>query len=168
MSIRTITSEFTRPSDTNAYTAGDSVTDSTSAPTVRTFASAFRSLVPKGRVLSALLIKSDKSVSNATFRLHLFNATVTPTNDNSALSILYTDRAKYIGHIAFTCKQTQGSGDAAFAVGCVADSTNNQRIDLPFVGANNTLYGVLEATGAYTPVSAEKFSIQLTVEELPD
>jgi len=109
--------------------------------------------------------KSGSGITNATFRLHLYNLAVTPTNDNAALAIAFADRAKYLGYITFAL-QAAGSG-SAFAIGTAIQETNGTPWPLPFAADNsgNDIFGLLEARGAYTPASGEQFSISLVVEQ---
>jgi hypothetical protein len=111
-----------------------------------------------GRVTRARLQKSGTSVTNASFTLCLF--TVSPATitygDGGAFSV--SGSAAYVGKIAITVADvfTDGSaGSGAPAIGS----------DLKFQcgGSSTQLYGLLVASAAYTPVSAETFQITLEV-----
>jgi hypothetical protein len=169
MSLRISTAEFTRPADAIAYASGDAVADSTSAPTILTFPNVVDENGGLGVILSGVMKKSGAGVSNATFRLHLYSGSVTPTNDNAPLSIAYADRAKYLGYLTFAL-QAAGSG-MAFAVGTAVQESNGAPWPLPFActdaadHSGDDIFGLLEVRGAYTPVSGEQFSISLVVEQ---
>jgi hypothetical protein len=153
------TASFTRPADTTQYAASDAVTDSTSAPTVRTFSSCARKNAGSGYITKARLMKSTATTTNASFRLWVYNASPTAINDNAQFTLLWANRASRIGYVDFTLT-TEGTGsDSAGAV--VAD------IRIPFVCAagSKALYGRLEAKAAYTPGSGESFFIELTLEQ---
>lgn len=151
-----------RPADTTAYASGDLVANSTTAGSVNALQfSAPRDPGGKGRVVGARVQKSTNSVTNAAFRLHLFSITPTFTSagDNSAMStvVVATDKG-YLGYVDITAMT--GFSAVAWGVGAVDSS----RLALPFVSVATVLYGVVEARGAYTPGSAEVFTVSLMVE----
>ena len=98
----TVQSSFTRPADTTAYAIGDSVSDSTTAPSIITFANAARVAAGSGIVVGARLAKSTNVITNASFRLWLFTATSANTNDNAALSLPWANRTSVLGYIDFS------------------------------------------------------------------
>src|SRR5438105_3199311 len=66
---------FTRPADTNAYTAGDLIANSTTAASVTPMQLAVAALnAGTGSIRRARLSKSGTGVSNATFRVHLYSS----------------------------------------------------------------------------------------------
>lgn len=150
----------TRPADTTAYTALDTVADSTSAATVITFTNMARANGGSGYITKALL-KTDQSTNVASFRLHLYNAAPgTLINDNAAFTDLWVDNAAYIGYIDFDPCSTETASSTA------AKSLNNS-IRLAFVcgGSTTSLFGVLQTRTAFTPASAQNFLIKLTAEQ---
>jgi hypothetical protein len=153
-SIKRLTaSEFTRPANTTQYTAGDSV--GATAGTVHSFANAALS-ARTGTIHMVRLSKSDAGVTTATFRVWFYNASVTAINDNAAWTTLYADREKVVGYADLTMVSAGGSS-------AYAQVDANLEFELP-TAANRTLYAVIQATGAYTPASAETFSLSITVE----
>lgn len=155
--IRTF--EFTRPANTTAYAVGDSVSDSTSAPTVVTFTSVTRVNGGGGMLKKVRIVKSDSGVTNASFRLHFFVGASPPSaiNDNTAFALLYSNRNKRFGSVDLVML-SEGSG---------SDSAEDVVLpDIPFDvdASNNNVYAILTAQGAWTPTSAEKFFIEITVE----
>lgn len=159
-----IAASFTRPADTAAYAVGDLVANSTTAGSVAamTFADVARAAGKGGKIVGARLAKSGTSITNASFRLHLYTATPigsgSPANgDNGAFST--SGVANYVGALDITCDRT--FADGAFGRG-------QQLVGnfLDFVGAATTLYGLLEARAAYTPASGEVFTVTLAV--IPD
>lgn len=150
---------FTRPADTTAYASGDLVANSTTAGSVAmmTFTPSQLNSRRSGKIKGARLQKSAASVTNASFRLHLFAATKTFTNgDNGA--IVANSSAGYIG--AIDIDLSSGSS-AVFGTPVTKDSAS---VDLPFRVNSNAIYGVLEARGAYTPASGEVFVADLRIE----
>jgi len=155
--VKLITATFTRPADTTAYAAGDLVANSTTAGSVvaMSFANAARAAGKGGKIVGARLAKSGTGLTNASFRLHLFTSVPgTITNgDNSALST--SGVADYIG--ALDVVVDRAFTDGAFGRSGAPLSGNF----LEYVGATTTLYGLLEARGAYTPASGEVFTVTI-------
>jgi len=152
-----IAASFARPADTTAYAINDAVANSTSAPTILTFANAGRVIGGSGYIVKAELC-TDQAACVAAFRLHLFTTSVTPCNDNAAYTALYANRASRVGYIDFPAVSQEGSGStSAFALWlgqllyvCDASATS--------------LYGLLETKTAFTPASAQNFNIKLGVD----
>ena len=80
--------ELTRPTNTDAYIAKDVISNSTSTPTVLTFANFARANGGTGIIVRARLMTDKKDVT-ASFRLHLFHSEPTPINDNSPYLLLF-------------------------------------------------------------------------------
>ena len=155
--VKLISATVTRPANTTAYASGDLVANSTTAGSVvpLSFANAARAAGKGGKIVGARLTKSNAGLTNASFRLHLFTAapaTVTD-GDNSALST--SGVADYIG--ALDVVVDRAFTDGAFGRSGAPLSGNF----LEYVGATTTLYGLLEARGAYTPASGEVFTVTI-------
>jgi hypothetical protein len=147
---------FTRPADTTAYASGDIVANSTTAGSVvpLNFANCSLGIGRAMQVRRVRIGKSGVGVTNASFRLHLFNVLPTVSSgDNAAISIA-TGMAKYLGSVDVTVGQAFGDGAAGQAV---------TEVNCHPVGSASNLYGLLEARGAYTPGSAEVFTIYLEI-----
>lgn len=155
--VKLISANFTRPADTTAYASGDLVANSTTAGSVvpLSFAAAARAAGKGGKIVGARLAKSNASLTNASFRLHLFTAapTTITNGDNGALST--SGVADYIG--ALDVVVDRAFTDGAFGRSGAPLSGNF----LEYVGATTTLYGLLEARGAYTPASGEVFTVTI-------
>lgn len=152
------TASFTRPADTTAYAAQDVVSNSTTAPTLLTFAGAGRANGGSGLILSARHMKSSTGISGANYRLHLYKvSTVTPINDNAQFAMLYANRLNRVGFIDFN--------HTAGGTGSDSSSALTTFVNLPFVcdAAATALYGILTVTGAYTPTSGEQHMIELGI-----
>lgn len=150
---------LTRPADTTAYAAKDAVSNSTSAPSVLTFAGAGRVNAGTGYI-TALRMMTDQSANVAQFRLHLYAIAPTAINDNAAQTLLYANRDKRVGYIDIGPLATEGSGSDA-ASGLNAD------LRLPFKcdTADTNLYGLLETLSVFTPASAQSFYLSLVVDQ---
>jgi hypothetical protein len=159
---------FTRPADTTAYAAGDQVADSTTAPTILTFAAAAKRKGGSGRIILVSLVVNLATVTNGTFRVHFFNKTFTPNNDNAAFAKLDNQAADWIGAVDLPILVADSaSAEAAHTRVDEKFGGGDDGVPLPFVCANDddSLYAVVVATGAYTPSSGEVFSLRIVVEQ---
>lgn len=154
----TVGVELTRPSDTTAYAANDAVSNSTSAPSVLTFAAATRVTGGNGYI-TAVRIRTDQKTNVAQFRIHFFSSSPTAINDNSAQSILYANKATALGYVDVG---PLGTEDAT-ASDCAQGQTNG--ILLPYFCAATSVFGLLETKTAFTPASGQKFYISVTFEQ---
>lgn len=161
--IVTPTTSTTRPADTTAYAVGDLVANSVTAGSVvaLSFTSAGRIASGNGAIVGASIQKSTNVTTNVALRLHLFTVipTFTSAGDNSAMATVVVASAKgYLGYIdvpAFT-----GFSDVAWGSG----APDNARGVIPFVAAATpTIFGILEARGAFTPGNAEVFTVYLGI-----
>lgn len=153
MAINSAVASFTRPSNTDAYTAGDVIGPVTTPALLN-----FGSVAGAAFAIGAKVLKDSVVVANSTFRLHLYRGTASPTAiaDNSPWTNLYANAAKYIGYIDTGTAVTSGSGsDSALA--------QNMGVMIPLVASSSEggLWGMLEALAAYVPESAEQFTVTL-------
>lgn len=156
------TAEFTRPSDTTAYTAGDIVSNSTTASTMMQFTLA--RVAGGSGIITSVRLMTDKKTETAAYRLHLYNVsegTATVAVDNAQNTLLYANRTFRIGHVDL------------IAMVSGADTTNSTGsrtalypVNLPFVCANGDtkIYGLLENLTGTTPASGQKFSCTITAD----
>jgi hypothetical protein len=156
-----ISASFTRPNDTNAYSIGDLVANSTTAGSVvpMSFQVGGDNMPGQFRLVRVRLQKSGTTNTNANFRCHFYGASPTVANgDNGAWS---TDTsARYFGSIDVATMK-------AFTDGCCdvgAASAGSEF--LIRLASGSTYYSVLEARATYTPAANEVFT--LTVEHLEE
>lgn len=154
--IKHSTSAFARTTNTIAYVSGDIVTDT---PTGTSFVGGVPALQPAragaGWKLDHLrLRKNSAGITGAVFRAHLFKAAPTAVAlDNTVFAA--TGNAAYLG---VTADGTMvGMGDGAQ---CALTMALVHR----FGPTEDSIYWLLEARGAYTPVSAENFELEMVVE----
>lgn len=155
--IATASANFSRPANTTAYASGDLVANSTTAGSVTAMSfTAARISAGGGTILKARLYKTGTSTASASFRLHLFKATVTAANgDNGAFST--SGVADYIG--AFDITVSQAFTDGAWGAGTPVSGS-----DVSFkLASGTTIYGLIEARAAYTPTSGETFTATLEI-----
>ena len=160
MQLWNLQASFTRPADTTAYAAGDLVANSTTAGSVvpMSFPLGGNNNPGMTRITRARLFKTNTAVSNANFRLHLYEASPTVANgDNGA----YTTNkgANYLGFINIDATTTPGAKFNDGAAGQGAAAAGSELLIRCQTGT--TIYGLLEALAAYTPGNAEVFTVTL-------
>lgn len=152
-----VSAEKTRPANLTAYTAGDVISESTSAGTPWTFSSIVRRDAARGLITGALL-QTDEQV---TPRLRLYLYSVTPTgalDDNGASTEpLYVDVGNFVGYISFDALDNSVGSESA------TSQYTGDPLAFRCASGDDALYGVLVALDAFTPASAQKFTIVLTV-----
>jgi len=156
MAIRNITGSFTRPADTTAYASGDLVANSTTAGSVAAveLTHVGHTRAGTGIIRRVTLAKDGTSVTNTDFRVHFFRAdpsTVT-NGDNGAFSVSGVD--DYLGSADVTIDQAFTDG----AWGAGAPNVGSEFM-VRLGPALISLYALVEARAAYTPASAEVFTI---------
>lgn len=153
-------STITRPANATPYASGQLVANSVTAGSVTNlqFTTLARVSGGSGVIVGAQIQKSTTSVTNAAFRLHLFNTapTYVTSGDGTALSTVVVASAKgYLGYVDITAMTA--FSDVAWGSG----APDNTRGSIPYVATAQIIYGLLEVRGAYTPGSAEVFTVTL-------
>ena len=153
---------FNRPADTTAYAAGDLVANSTTSGSVApiAFANAVRSAGQACRIERMRLRKSGTSLTNASFRVYLFRTSPTVSVGdngvfNSSGTLAISDIADLIDYFDITMNRSATVGARGLGVPSTGSGVNIT----PTSGT--TLYALIEATAAYTPVSGETFTATL-------
>src|SRR3990167_782841 len=151
-----LSTSFTRPSDTTTYAAEDSVNATGGVTTCITFDVADGFDITTGmslQIKTAILRTNSTTTTNGSFRLNLYDQSVSGFVDNSPFPMLWANREKKVGYIDFTLA-TGGSGsDSAEAI--VTDVNISVRTE-----ATN-IFGILIAKAAYVPTSAQQFYLEL-------
>jgi hypothetical protein len=153
---------FTRPADTTTYASGDLVANNTTAGSVvpLTFTAVTRSAGDSVRIERARINTSNALLTNASFRLHLFETTPVPTvGDNGVFNtagVLATSGIDgYLGNFSITLSNSGTTGSSGRGVPDVGSAI----IATPATGTS--IFGLLEVTAAYVPVSAATFTVSL-------
>lgn len=148
---------FTRPNDTTAYASGDLVANSTTAGSVTPMQfTVARVAAGSGMIRRVRIRKTGTSITNASFRLHLYNSSPTVTNgDNGAW--LTDQAATYIGSLDVTMDKVFSDGAAGNGVPTIGSEIN---FVLP---SGQVIYGLLEARAAFTPTAQSVFTVDLEV-----
>jgi len=156
-----VSASKTRPADTTAYTAGDAINDSTSAPTVFTFNECVRFEGGSGVIARVMIDDSAAQSTKLSAELWLFDTTYTPDNDNAAITPTDAEMQTVVAVIPVS---TSYVGDATSGAGGNVLLTSGV-VNVPFKCASGSkaLYGMLVARNAYTPVSAEVFNVRLHI-----
>lgn len=159
-----ISATFVRPSDTTQYGAGD-VVGPVTTPAAMSFPNAARANGGSGRIMELLLAFDLETITTATFRLHFFNAVLTPQADNAAFTGVSTNPSSYIGYIDPPILVTQAGG----TLGAIRHAVNSTTTSgLPFnyqcADGGTGLWVVMTALGTYTPKSAGIVRLSLTLQ----
>lgn len=156
MQIFDTTATFTRPADTTAYTANDLVANSTTAGSVVPMLFT----IPAGRnakIYRAGIKFNSSTNTNGKFKLHLYLTSPTCTNGDNGVWL--TTESGYQDNIAVDCTGNAFS-DASKGFGTYI----NTALEVPMLvqtNFNQQIYGLLQATAAYTPTSGEIFIVNL-------
>jgi hypothetical protein len=146
-----------RPANTTAYAVGDLVANHATAGNVAAIElPAARYPGGEGKVAGVRLSKSNVSLTAAAFRVHLFTAAPSVTNGDNGVFAPTNGIAKgYIGSVDVTIDKALGDGAFGRANAALLFDT-----DKP----SPKLYALIEARDAYTPASAESFTLTLELE----
>lgn len=159
---------FARPGDILSYTGGDTISNSTSSPTVLTFSNMARQNGGTGTLVRARLMTDLKTFA-ARCRLHIFHTAPTAVADNVEYGLLWTDVSKRVGYIDFPAFGTEGATNstAASAMRPSGDGVYSSP-DLWYkTAANDTnLYGILTTLDGVAVANAQNFFIELGADRL--
>lgn len=159
-----ITAVFTRPSDTTQYAAGD-VVGPVTTPAAMSFPGAARANGGSGRIMELLLAFDLETITTATFRVHFFNAVLTPAADNAAFAGVSTNPATYLGYIDPPILVTQAGGTLGqIRVAPSVSATGGLPFNYQCADGGTGLWVVLSALGTYTPKSAGIVRLSLTLQ----
>lgn len=158
--------EFSRPTDTNAYAAGDAV----SATTSDTGTTALRALSNIGRVqadtgyITKVRLATDQAANVAVFRLHFYTVAAPTTalvGDNVALVSYYANFVQKIGEVDLVPMTTSTVAGASTMA-----KAENSTIRMAFAldAASRSIYYRLETLTIFTPANAQKFYLEVAAE----
>lgn len=154
--VKNASASFVRPADITQYASGDLVADNVTAGSVTSLTLSFGEEGGKSQtaISRVILAKTNTSLASADFRVHMYTADPTLTNGDNA-AWLSDGVATYLGAADVTI-------DKAFSDGASGVGSPVNLVDIPAILTKGKIYALLEARGAYTPASAETFT--LTVE----
>ncbi len=153
--IVTPQASFSRPANTITYTSGNAVTNSTTTASVLALPFTFSQNAGQPAYIRRVTIKkSGTGVTAPNFRLHLFNVQPTPlSSDNIIISMPSTGYFCSMDVSMFTTDP--------FVDGNVGIGVPNNGSECGVIPTATTIWGLMEARGAYAPASAEVFTITL-------
>lgn len=142
-----IQTDVTRPADTTLYTAGDALSDSTSAPTSGgfTFSNAARVSGGSGIITDLMVCSSNDPGVRLSGEVFIFNTSVTNINDNAAFAVSDTEIKTCEGVIPFSLFDAGNNGFS---------HTGGLNIAFTCSGSANLRFLVRVRNG-YTPASSE-------------
>lgn len=164
MTYVTPSDSFARPANTTAYASGDLVANSATAGSVAALQFQTGKSGAKGAIKRARLLASNDAPTNKTLRLHLWSedpcATAPSNGDNGAIQVSGNAWPYYLGSIALdaTTIDIHAAGNVAAGKPVVGEE-----IVFALPSGSSVIYGLLSATGAFTPGSAETFSVALEI-----
>jgi hypothetical protein len=145
MTSFSVSANFTRPSDTTAYADEDLVANSTTAGSVVPM---YFGTPNNGEINRVRLEKSGATPTNANFTLYIFDDSPTVTNgDNGAFA---PTESNLLGTVALDATTSKSTDDTSVTVGLTAP-----------IETSGPVFGLLKAEAAYTPESAEVFTVVL-------
>lgn len=161
-----VEASYTRLANTTQYTANDALSDDTASATYLTFNRCARLPGMGGRVLSVSAIGTANQATKPALELYLFDDSVTATADNAEFGLTDADAAKCIGAYSFANTDfidldvTSGANGNMYGT----PSTVPVRV-FRCQNTSQALYGLVKVTNTYTPVSGEKITFQLHLEQ---
>ena len=166
--LRFVESTITRPANTTLYTAGDALSDATGDAHF-TFPRVLVGRANTGEIRSAYLIGTARQSTEPDLELYLFHTDIATTADNDNFAPTDAEMATCVAVIEIPSADMRTVGPTGSGGGRAQFMTRVDRLGsrMPFQGviANGevALYGQLVVANAYTPVSAEEFTIGLIV-----
>ena len=143
MQVGNISASFTRPANTTAYATGQLVANSVTPASVVPMAFKLDNSFPMGqfRLTRARLFKSGAVITNATFRLHLYQALPATITNGDGGVWLTSNSADWLGNVDISSMLAFSDG-AAGTGSCPAGSEMIIR-----QGQGKVVYGLLAALG---------------------
>lgn len=160
---RTISATVVRSANTTTYSAGQVLSNSTTAGTVISFPNVTRDVNGHAVINEALCIDEANQTTKPDLELWLFDAAPTAENDAAAFAPSAAEIETLVTVIAFPVASFKVGNAASGASGNVMCDQQSLGIPVNTKGQANALYGIVVVRNAYVPVSAEKFTFKLKV-----
>lgn len=146
---------FTRPNNATPYTSGDLVANDTTPGSVIPLQLSTKGMTErKIYARRCKIFKSTTSVTNASFRVHLYSVPPIVTNGDNGVW-LSDNGENWLGSFDVTVDKAFSNGAAGVGAPTVGSELE---IDLP---TGREISGLIEARGAYTPGALEVFTVHL-------
>ncbi|KQN37000.1 hypothetical protein ASG37_04880 [Sphingomonas sp. Leaf407] len=165
--LTVVSASLTRPADTTAYAAGDLVANAVAASAVVPIelTEVTRAGVEAIRIERVRLRKTSPALVGAAFRVHLFRRPPTVTAgdngvfDNGTGLLSLADITGYVGSADIIMDRAAAIG--AIGVGLVNGGGGITCETGAVVGKERSLWALIEARGAYTPIAGETFALMI-------
>lgn len=149
-----IVGSVTRPADTpGAYSIGDVLSDSTSSPTILTFANVCETAGGSAYALSAQVVTNQDGITSIPLKLIFFSVAPTAENDHAAYNPSDTERLTKIPGI-----MTFDTPVDCSVTGCSSEA--DDLVVFQCASESKAVYAIPVWTGAYTPASGEVFTVK--------
>lgn len=162
MNLVEVSASITRPANTTAYTAGDVWADSATAPTLGEFTNVVKGGGGRGKIVEAILVDSSNAATPGEFELWIFDDVVTQINDNSPIALTDNECLNVVTVIPFVTGYI--SNTAADGAGNRVYITDSPDKEFECQDGYTSLYFMIVVRNAYTPISSEKLTTILQVE----
>jgi len=162
-----VEASYTRLANTTQYAADDAFSDGTASFSALAFAKCARLVGLGGRILGVSVIGTANQSTKPALELYLFDDSVTATADNAEFTLTDADAAKCIGAYVIG---TANWSDLDVTAGANGNSYATPTSPVPARAyrcqdTSKSLYGLVKVTNTYTPVSGEKLTFQLHLEQ---
>ncbi|MEE7625448.1 hypothetical protein V3O24_04680 [Methylobacter sp. Wu8] len=158
-----LTAALTRPADTAAYADGDIIANSDTAPVVNVLTGAALANGRGGIINNLILIDSNKAATAADLELWFFNSAYTATNDNAAFAPTDAEAESVELIVKLPASGAIIGNAGAAAAGNRIYQINDINKNFKCAANSQNLWWALVLRSAYTPVSAEKFTLKLDI-----
>lgn len=157
MSMKILSGSITRPADTTAYAAGDVV--GTAATHLITLTADQLKEAARGFLFKASVISTASPTTLADLELWLLKKPIAAQADNTAFAITDAEVVEVIATIPLTNKRVGlASGNTVY------ESAENTAYAFALPVFVKDLTAVLVVRNAYVPISAEVFTVNVSVE----
>ena len=151
---------ITRPANTSQYDINDAISDSTSAPSAIEIEGAARSPGYGGSILGLQVLSSANQSTLPQLVVYVFDREPTPTNDNAEFGLTDADAANLVGLFVvnsfYDLDVTSGANGNAAGF---AQAEGGFPPAFKCASGSQSLWALLKVLNAYTPVSAEIFTV---------
>lgn len=155
-------STLTRPADTNAYVAGDEVSNSVTAGSAVPWKFSGAIMVPGAPIIiRSIVLSTNQNIAWSAPGFWLFGAAPSAMyGDNAPFSHVAADDPNVLGNTAANSSSIATVGTEALYIML---PSNTLYLSNPHASSLD-LYMVLVTGGAYTPISGQTFQIKMLVE----
>ena len=151
-----VRASITRPANTTAYTANDVVSDAT-GDAHYTFSDMANVGRQTGEIVTAKCISSGNESTLPDCDLYLYDTDIADVADNAAFAATDAENLRCVGVLNFAQASWKSSGASSIC------ELKNVGLQYKCLNKNLQLFGQLVMRNAYTPISAEVFTVVLDI-----